>query len=61
MMSRGASTDAADPGINRVLAAAAGHSLPVNLLCWDASSSGRAVVVTGIARELSAFIWAINR
>jgi L-fuconolactonase len=28
------STDPADPGINRVLAAAARHSLPVNFLCW---------------------------
>jgi predicted TIM-barrel fold metal-dependent hydrolase len=28
------STDPADPGINRVLAAAARHSLAVNLLCW---------------------------
>jgi L-fuconolactonase len=28
------SADPADPGINRVLAAAARHSLPVNLLCW---------------------------
>jgi len=26
--------DAADPGLNRVLAAAARHDLPVNLLCW---------------------------
>jgi predicted TIM-barrel fold metal-dependent hydrolase len=34
MMTRGMSTDAADPGINRVLATAAKHSLPVNLLCW---------------------------
>lgn len=34
MMVQGVSTDAADPGINRVLAAAARHSLPVNLLCW---------------------------
>lgn len=34
MLNRGAATDAADPGINRVLAAAARHSLPVNLLCW---------------------------
>jgi L-fuconolactonase len=34
MMTRGVSEDAADPGINRVLAAAAKHSLPVNLLCW---------------------------
>jgi predicted TIM-barrel fold metal-dependent hydrolase len=29
----GVSTDAADPGLNRVLAAAAQHSLPVNLMC----------------------------
>ena len=28
------SKDPADPGMNRVLAAAARHSLPVNLLCW---------------------------
>jgi predicted TIM-barrel fold metal-dependent hydrolase len=28
------SADAADPGLNRVLAAAARHALPVNLLCW---------------------------
>ena len=33
MMTRGVSEDAADPGINRVLAAAAKHRLPVNLLC----------------------------
>ncbi len=34
MLNRGASTDAADPGLNRVLAAAARHAMPVNLLCW---------------------------
>ncbi len=34
MLNRGASTDAADPGLNRVLAAAARHALPVNVLCW---------------------------
>jgi L-fuconolactonase len=34
MMTQGVSTDAADPGINRVLAAGARHSLPVNLMCW---------------------------
>jgi L-fuconolactonase len=28
------SPDPSDPGLNRVLAAAAQHSLPVNLLCW---------------------------
>lgn len=34
MMQGDVSNDAADPGLNRVLAAAAEHSLPVNLLCW---------------------------
>ena len=34
MLNRGVSEDAADPGINRVLSAAARHALPVNLLCW---------------------------
>jgi len=34
MMRDNVSTDPADPGINRVLAAAAKHALPVNLLCW---------------------------
>jgi predicted TIM-barrel fold metal-dependent hydrolase len=34
MMRDNVSTDPADPGINRALAAAAQHSLPVNLLCW---------------------------
>ena len=29
----GVSTDAADPGLNRVLAVAARHALPVNLMC----------------------------
>jgi L-fuconolactonase len=34
MMRGDVSTDATDPGLNRVLAAAAQHALPVNLLCW---------------------------
>jgi L-fuconolactonase len=34
MMRDSVSTDAADPGLNRVLATAARHGLPVNLLCW---------------------------
>jgi L-fuconolactonase len=34
MMVQGVPTDPADPGINRVLAAAARHGFPVNLLCW---------------------------
>jgi L-fuconolactonase len=33
MMTRGASTDPADPGLNRALATAAHHALPVNLMC----------------------------
>jgi L-fuconolactonase len=33
MMTRGASTDPSDPGLNRVLATAAHHALPVNLMC----------------------------
>jgi len=34
MLNRGVSTDPADPGMARVLAAAAKHNLPVNLLAW---------------------------
>jgi L-fuconolactonase len=34
MMRDNVSTDPADPGLNRVLAAAVQHSLPVNLMCW---------------------------
>jgi predicted TIM-barrel fold metal-dependent hydrolase len=33
MLQGAASEDAADPGLNRVLAAAARHTLPVNLMC----------------------------
>src|SRR5882762_6377581 len=35
------SSDPADPGINRVLAAAARHSLPVNLLAWGRLAQAR--------------------
>jgi L-fuconolactonase len=38
------SADPADPGTNRVLAAAARHKLPVNLMCW-----GRLDQVGGLA------------
>jgi L-fuconolactonase len=34
MLNRDLSTDPADPGINRVLAAGARHGMPVNLLAW---------------------------
>jgi L-fuconolactonase len=34
MMRDSISTDPADPGLNRVLAAAARHGMAVNLLCW---------------------------
>ena len=41
MMTRGVSEDPADPGINRVLAAAAQHGFPVNLLCWGRLEQAR--------------------
>jgi L-fuconolactonase len=34
MLNRGISEDPADPGLNRMLAAAAKNSLAVNILCW---------------------------
>lgn len=41
MLNRGVSEDADDPGINRVLAAAARHGMPVNLLCWGRVEQAR--------------------
>ena len=41
MMNAGVSTDPADPGINRVLAAAARHALPVNVLAWGRLEQAR--------------------
>ncbi|MDA1002969.1 MAG: amidohydrolase family protein [Chloroflexi bacterium] len=41
MLNRSASEDAADPGLNHVLAAAARHSLPVNLLAWGRLEQAR--------------------
>jgi predicted TIM-barrel fold metal-dependent hydrolase len=41
MLNRDLSADPADPGINRVLAAAAQHSLPVNLLAWGRLDQAR--------------------
>ena len=41
MLNRDLSDDAADPGINRVLATAARHSLPVNLLAWGRLEQAR--------------------
>ena len=46
MLNDEVSTDPADPGINRVLAAAARHGIPVNLLCW-----GRLEQMAGLARR----------
>ena len=42
MLNRGVSEDPADHGINRVLAAAARHGLPVNLLCSGRLAQARA-------------------
>jgi L-fuconolactonase len=41
MLNAEVSTDPADPGINRVLAAAARHSLSVNLLAWGRLDQAR--------------------
>jgi L-fuconolactonase len=41
LLNRGVSEDAMDPGISRVLAAAARHSLPVNLLAWGRLEQAR--------------------
>src|SRR6476646_7451999 len=41
-----ASTDPADPGLNRILATAARHSLPVNMLVW-----GRLEQAKGLAQR----------
>ena len=46
MLNRVASEDPAEPGINRVLAAAARHGLPVNLLIW-----GRIEQMDGLAKR----------
>ena len=45
MLVDGVSSDPADPGINRALAAAAMHSLPVNLLCWGRLDQARGLAV----------------
>jgi L-fuconolactonase len=41
MLNRAASPDPADPGLNRVLAAASRHSLAVNLLAWGRLDQAR--------------------
>jgi predicted TIM-barrel fold metal-dependent hydrolase len=41
MLNQDLSSDPADPGINRVLAAAARHTLPVNLLAWGRHEQAR--------------------
>ena len=46
MMAPSVSTDPADPGINRVLASAARHGFPVNLMCW-----GRLEQVAALAQR----------
>ena len=43
MLNRGVSEDPADPGITRVLKAAARHGFPVNLLCWDRLDQAKAM------------------
>jgi predicted TIM-barrel fold metal-dependent hydrolase len=52
MLNRGVSEDAADPGIDRVLAAAARHKLPVNLLCWGRLEQARQMAARNPATQL---------
>ena len=47
MLNQTPSADPADPGINRVLAAAAQHSLPVNMLVWGRLDGAVAVLGPG--------------
>ena len=46
MLAGGATPNPDEPGLNRILAAGAEHSLPVNVLCW-----GRPAVLGEIARR----------
>ena len=43
MLNRGVSEDPADPGVNRVLAVAARHGLPVNLMCTGRLDQAKAL------------------
>ena len=44
LLDYGATEDPADPGMARVLAAAARHGLPVNLLCWGRPAQAQALI-----------------
>jgi len=48
----GVSTDSADPGLNRVLAAAARHALPVNLMCTGRLEQARLLAERNPATSL---------
>ena len=52
MMTRGVSEDADDPGINRVLAAAAKLGIPVNLLCWGRVEQARRLAARNPGTQL---------
>lgn len=52
MLNRGLSEDPHDPGIRRVLAAAAKHNLPVNLLCWGRLSQAKAMAAANPDTQL---------
>jgi L-fuconolactonase len=44
LLTYAASEDPADPGMNRILAAASRHSLPVNLLCWGRLGQAKGLI-----------------
>jgi L-fuconolactonase len=52
MMRDNISTDPADPGINRVLTAAARHSLAVNLLCWGRQEQAAQLAVRNPSTQI---------
>jgi predicted TIM-barrel fold metal-dependent hydrolase len=52
MLNRALSDDPADPGITRVLAEAARHDLPVNLLCWGRLGQARQIAARNPSARL---------
>lgn len=44
MLRKGSGRNADDPGLDRILRAAARHSLPVNILCWGNLEVGRKLI-----------------
>jgi predicted TIM-barrel fold metal-dependent hydrolase len=52
MLNRGMPEDPADPGLTRILAMAAKHDLPVNLLCWGRLEQAKAMAARNPDTEI---------